>query len=323
MPPSSPLLRFLLTALLVTSSKAADSFIYSDLPGLEPSATIMRRDPSDVIKVGDLFYVWYTKGAVFHGYDSTIWYATSKDGRTWTERGEALARGGAGSWDEQSVFTPSILEGEGKYWLFFTAVPKPFNNEGNRVTKTAIGVAVADSPEGPWEKLAQNPVLRTSEDSAQFDSMRVDDACLIVREGKFWLYYKGRRWDDTPSNTKMGVAIAASPGGPYVKARGNPVVAGGHEVLVWPYGSGVMAMINIGPAGLRRTLQYAPDGLTFTKRADLADVPAAAGAYRPEAFTGSDRGAMIYWGISIRSRPGMLPFLQRFDCDWSVVSGLK
>lgn len=323
MPRSSPLLRFLITALLVTSSKAADSFIYTDLPGLEPSATIMRRDPSDVIKVGDQFYVWYTKGAVFHGYDSTIWYATSKDGRTWTERGEALARGGAGSWDEQSVFTPSILKGEGKYWLFFTAVPKPFKNEGNRVTKTAIGVAVANSPEGPWEKLEQNPVLRPSEDSAQFDSMRVDDACLIVRDGKFWLYYKGRRWDDTPANTKMGVAIAASPGGPYVKAQGNPVVAGGHEVLVWPHGSGVMAMINIGPAGLRRTLQYAADGLTFTKQADLADVPVAAGAYRPEAFTGSDRGAMIDWGISIRSRPGMLPFLQRFDCDWSVVSGLK
>jgi len=324
MHPIQPLLRILLLIMFASSlTVAAETFAYADLPGLEPSPTVMRRDPSDVIKVGNQFYVWYTKGAVFHGYDSTIWYATSGDGRTWSERGEALARGGAGSWDEQSVFTPSILVGEGKYWLFFTAVPKPFTNEGDRVTKSAIGVAVADKPEGPWNKLSHNPLLRTSEDPALFDSMRVDDACLIMREGKYWLYYKGRQWDNTPGNAKMGVAIADRPGGPYVKSPGNPVFPAGHEVLVWPRGPGVVAMINIGPPGLRQTLQYAADGLTFAKMADLPDVPAAAGAYRPEAFTGSGRGEMISWGINIHSRPGFLPFLQRFDCNWSAVPGLK
>jgi beta-xylosidase len=319
-----PLLRRLAGLLLAAASLAAAApFTYRDLPGLEPSATVMRRDPSDVIQVGELFHVWYTKGAVLHGYDATIWYATSRDGLAWTERGEALARGGAGTWDEQSVFTPSILVAEGKYWLFFTAVPKPFTNEGNRVTKSAIGIAVADTPDGPWQKLPQNPVLRTGADPAQFDSMRVDDACLIVRDGRYWLYYKGRRWDDTPANTKMGVALAAKPGGPYVKHPGNPVIPAGHEVLVWPRGPGVVAMINIGPPGLRRTLQYAADGLTFAKLADLPGVPPAAGAYRPEAFTGSGRGEMPLWGIGIRSRDGTLPFLERFDCDWSAVSGLR
>ncbi|MBL9207275.1 MAG: family 43 glycosylhydrolase [Opitutaceae bacterium] len=324
MPATPTLLRSLIFTVLATATSctAADVFTYADLPGLEPSTTVMRRDPSDVIKVGDQFFMWYTRGAVFHGYDSTIWYATSKDGRSWTERGEALARGGPGSWDEQSVFTPSILVGERKYWLFFTAVPKPFTNEGNRVTKSAIGVAVADSPDGPWTKLPQNPVLRTSEDPTHFDSMRVDDACLLVRDGSYWLYYKGRQWDNTPGNTKMGVAIARSPGGPYIKAKGNPIIPAGHEVLVWPRGRGVVAMINIGPPGLRKTLQYAEDGLTFTKLADLPGVPAAAGGYRPEAFTGSDRGEMIRWGINIESRPDVLPFLQRFDCNWSAVPGL-
>jgi beta-xylosidase len=318
------MLRFL-TLLAITGvlPAAPAAFTYADLPGLGPSGTIMRRDPSDVIRVGELFYVWFTKGAVAHGYDATIWYANSPDGRTWTERGEALARGGAGAWDEQSVFTPSILVAEGKYWLFFTAVPKPFTNEGNRVTKSAIGIAVADSPDGPWQKLPTNPVLRTSDDPTHFDSMRVDDACLLVRGGKFWLYYKGRQWDNTPGNTKMGVAIAGRPDGPYMKFKGNPVIPAGHEVLVWPRGPGVVAMINIGPPGLSQSLQYAPDGLTFKKLADILPVPSAAGAYRPEAFTDSGRGAMIAWGISIRSRPGMLPFLQRFDCNWTEVPGLK
>lgn len=75
--------------MLCTAMAASPAvFTYADLPGLEPSATVMRRDPSDVIQVGDQFYGWYAQGPVFHGYDATIWYATSRDGRTWAERGE-------------------------------------------------------------------------------------------------------------------------------------------------------------------------------------------------------------------------------------------
>lgn len=293
---------------------------FSPAIGIGPEKGIMRRDPSDIIRVGDLYYVWYTKGRVAHGYDATVWYATSPNGHKWTERGEALARGPKGSWDEQSVFTPNILVAEGKYWLFYTAVPKPFFNRGNKVTKTAIGVAVASSPNGPWQKLKTNPILKPSDDPNEFDSMRVDDACLIVREGRYWLYYKGRQWDNTPGNTKMGVAIADKPDGPYVKHERNPVVPGGHEVLVWPLGTGVMAMINIGLAGIRRTLQYAPDGLAFSKYRDLPTVPNGPGAYRPEAFADSGTGEMIEWGVHIGHKKGFLPFIERFDCRWPRAS---
>jgi beta-xylosidase len=278
----------------------------------------MRRDPSDIIKVNGYYYIWYTKGKVVDGYDATVWYATSLDGHVWTEKGEALARGPKGSWDAQSVFTPNILMAKGRYWLFYTGVPKPFNNQGNKVTKSAIGIAVSVSPDGPWKKLKANPVLKTSDNPADFDSMRVDDSCLIVRDGKYWLYYKGRQWDNTPANTKMGVAIAVEPGGPYVKHPGNPVIAGGHEVLVWPLGKGVAALVNIGPKGIARTIQYASDGLTFSKMQDLKQIPQAAGAYRPEAFTDSGTGTMPQWGMQIGSQRGFFPFLERFDFDWDA-----
>ena len=55
----------------------------------------MRRDPSDVIKAGDLYYVWYSKGKISPGYDATVWYATSPNGHEWTEKGMALAKGEA------------------------------------------------------------------------------------------------------------------------------------------------------------------------------------------------------------------------------------
>jgi hypothetical protein len=301
---------------------------YSPAVGLGPESGVMRRDPSDIIRtrkisydfervrIVDTYYCWYTKSHVSHGYDATIWYATSTDGRVWEEKGEALPRGPEGGWDAQSVFTPNILVAEDRYWLFYTGVPKPFNNKGNKVTKSAIGIAVAESPDGPWAKLSTNPALRCSGRVLDFDSMRVDDACLIVRDGKYWLYYKGRRWDRTPAQTKMGVAIADKPEGPYVKCAANPVIDGGHEVLVWPLGTGVAAMVNIGPKGIGRTLQYAPDGLTFSKMQGLAEVPHAPGAYRPQAFRDKGKGRMIDWGIHIGRKKGSLPFLERFDCQW-------
>jgi hypothetical protein len=295
---------------------------YSPAKGLGPEKGVMRRDPSDIIRIGSLYYVWYTKSRVAHGYDATIWYATSPDGRTWTEKGEALPRGSRGSWDAQSVFTPNILKVRGRYYLFYTGVPKPFNNEGNQVTKTAIGIALAEWPDGPWKKLANNPVLEPVDQRwRKFDSMRVDDACLLVRDGKYWLYYKGRRWDDTPAHTEMGLAVAEKPEGPYQRYVANPVIKGGHEVLVWPVAHGVVALVNIGPEGIARTLQYAPDGLDFSKMMDLDEDPNAPGAYRPEAFTDSGQGHMIEWGLHIGHQDGFLPFLERFDCHWEAPGG--
>jgi hypothetical protein len=50
---------------------------------------------------------------------------------------------------------------------------------------TAIGIAVSDTPDGPWRKMAGGPVLKATGDPKDFDSMLVDDACLIVRGGRY------------------------------------------------------------------------------------------------------------------------------------------
>jgi beta-xylosidase len=318
-----------LAAMMIFGSMAmaqvsGGMFKTSPAENLGPDTEIMRRDPSDIIKVGDLYYLWYTKGAFAHGYDATIWYATSSDGKTWTEKSEALARGPKDSWDEQSVFTPNILVAEGKYWLFYTAVPKPFiNKKGPDITKTAIGIAVSDSPDGPWKKLKSNPILKASDDPKEFDSLRVDDACLIVREGKYWLYYKGRQWDKGYWQTQMGVAIASKPEGPYVRNPTNPIITGGHEVLAWPYGKGVAALLGgIGSDDVKKTLQYSEDGINFSAMAQLKKqwLPTGGGAYRPEAFTDSGNGEMIEWGVHIKGKKGFLPFIERFDCEWTMPS---
>ena len=91
---------------------------------LAPEPNVVRRDPSDVIEVDGLMYVYYTKSSgetygfgtsskenkVFPWDKSEVWYATSRDGVTWKEEGVAVPRGSKGSWDDRSVFTPSSID---------------------------------------------------------------------------------------------------------------------------------------------------------------------------------------------------------------------
>ena len=317
-------------------------FRFTEAAGIGREEGITRRDPSDVIKVGDTYYVWYTK--VTHdqlperdrrlahsGYVGTIWYATSRDeGHTWIERGEALATGKPGTFDAHAVFTPNILKAEGKYWLFYTGVrPTPGCAQGgfanNSVNDfTAIGLAVADTPDGPFLRVSETPVLSPSKASdnpkrvpSKFGSYRIDDASLLIRNGQYWLYYKGRNLDDGPQGprfTKMGVAIATHIEGPYVRQNdGNPILDKSHEVLIWPHREGVAAC-----ASFSKTFEYAPDGLDFTSNplhAKFSPQPIAPGAYRPDLTKPVRFGPGIQWGISMRDPAGPFPYLVRWNLN--------
>lgn len=288
-------------------------FVYKPVTGIGHEIGVCRRDPSDVIKVDDLYFVWYTKvlaGAPLYpsGYFGTIWYATSKDGIHWTEHGEAVGKGPDGSFDAYAVFTPSILVAKGKYYLYYTAVPNGFVNN-NTTDYTAIGMAESDSPHGPWVKNPANPIIKPSVDHSKFDSYRVDDSCLLVRDGRYWLYYKGRQYNRTPGQTKMGVAIADDPCGPYKKVThvspDYSILSGSHEVLVWPQGTGVAAL-----ASLSQTIHFAADGLHFKRLRSVRKHPNAPGGYRPDAFADTKNPRAMQWGISMTH--GRDPYLRWF-----------
>jgi len=313
-------------------SDAAVLFTHTPLKGLGAEPGVTRRDPSDVVQWKGQYYVWYTKTDQGRsGYNATIWYATSPDGYEWEEKGEALKRGSKDAWDSFSVFTPNILRANNRYYLFYTGVhPTPGNTNGlfennNTNDLTAIGVAVADSPDGPFKRIDTNPILVTSTDPDAFDSYRVDDASLVRREGHYWLYYKGRslaHGADGPRNTRMGVAIADQPGGPYRKHEQNPLTDSGHEVMVWPHGKGVRTLLSgNGPQG--RTLQFAVDGLDFKKQGKLGpDYPKAPGLYRWDDFRDTKLMSDRDWGISMNHGNGFFrPHLVRFDMR--IYSGSK
>lgn len=294
------------------SSEFSTGFTYRTAIPSEPN--VSRRDPSPVILVENTYHVFYSKST--HdpsGYFATVWHATSPDGLTWTECGEAILAGGPADWDGNGVFTPTALIADGRFWLYYTAVPHPFDNDdgGPQGTPTAIGVAWAESPYGPWRKFDRNPVLTTSESG--FDSHRVDDACLIVRNGEYWLYYKGRERGLSPAETKMGLSVARHPTGPFIKHPENPVLNSGHEICVWPHGTGIAALIApVGPDG--RSIQYSEDGIHFRRMASFDNVPAAPGPYREDRYEDVEWGPGVSWGLCHCPKEEW-PYLLRFDCN--------
>jgi len=298
-------------AQVAVNSTKKVSFSYSEIEGIGKDPIYNRRDPSDIIKVDNKYYIWYTRmdKPVRSGYWGTIWYATSEDeGHTWKEQGMALGLGKEGAFDSHSVFTPNILAYKGKYYMYYTGVqPTPGNPkkefEGNSTTDfTAIGVAVADSPEGPFVRPKNNIVIAHSEVSSDFDSYRIDDASMLVRDGKIWLYYKGRcieHGKQGPKRTQMGVAMAENPVGPF-KKYSHPLVEKGHEVLIWNQNGGVASLTS-----LSKSIYWAKDGLEFSPVAEnLTKIPMAPGLYRPHLEDGNTADKIPGWGICMRQSKG-------------------
>ena len=140
----------------------------SDLSGIGLEKGVSRRDPSDIIKVGDLYYVWYSKGPLKTGYEATVWYATSSDGLDWTEEGQAVAKGEAAH-GMPPVCSPQCPRRRGTLLALLHgnngAVEKGlqagFENRYGR-----IGFAGR-----PWKRLPNNPVLKNSDNPDDFDSL--------------------------------------------------------------------------------------------------------------------------------------------------------
>ena len=328
------------------------SFAYSEVSGIGKEPGITRRDPTTVIKIGDMYYVWYTRRQTIYDKDyqnrppfrqqswdipvfdwdlAEIWYATSKDGFHWQEQGVAVRPGPRGSYDERSVFTPDVLVANGKFYLYYQAVDYPYRIQ----TRNSIGMSWADSPNGPWTR-SKEPVLRPGEAGewladddtrnveryGAWDSHKVHDPFILVREGKFWLYYKGQPmgWGtEYCRGIGWGVTIADLPEGPFVKSPLNPVTNSGHETCLFPYKGGVLAICgHDGPE--KDTIQFAPDGLNFEVMAHVVLPPCAAGPFAPDSYNNSSDGQGITWGlahIATEETKGQNSYIIRFDCNLS------
>ncbi len=326
------------------------SFKYYGIDELGYEEGISRRDPSSILYTDGQYFVYYTrsqKTAAPVGYDlasktlpATTWdmcdiyYATSVDGRSWREQGVAVARGEEGAFDDRSVFTPDIMEYKGKFYLYYQAVKYPYKRRSHNV----IAMAWSISPEGPWNKVVEPVLIPGSpgqwdgeEDNRSkiksfgaFDSHKVHDPNLIVRNGEIWMYYKahpmgvGSVLKKPYPDFSMGVAIAKTPEGPFVKHPLNPISASGHEALVWPYHEGVATLITAnGPE--KNTVQWASDGLNFEVKSHIVLPPDAAGLFVKDKYTDTKDGQGFTWGLCHIAQRKNKPwaYIIGFECDLS------
>jgi hypothetical protein len=148
------------------------------LPGLTA-------DPN-IVRFGDTFYMYPTTDG-FAGWSGTQFKAySSKDLVHWTDHGVILDLGPDVSWADTRAWAPTMAEKNGKYYFYYSA-------------DTNIGVAVSDSPTGPFTDPLGKPLIARGAYTGQM----IDPAVFTDDDGKTYLYWGNARAYVVPLNDDM------------------------------------------------------------------------------------------------------------------------
>jgi len=171
-----------------------------------------------------LYFSFWDKKLGFDAWvtHSSIGYATGSDPFGKFEyRGIALQGSGrAEAWDRDCVHNPSVIQFDGKYYMYY------MGNYGNgeywvHRNHQRIGVAVAEDPAGPWTR-SEVPLIDVSD--AGHDSLMVSNPSVAVTPaGDLYMIYKAvENNGKLPKGGRVvcGIATARSPLGPFTKAKG-------------------------------------------------------------------------------------------------------
>jgi beta-xylosidase len=138
-------------------------------------------DPEGVI-FGDTYWIYPTYSAP---YDEQTFFDcfSSKDLVTWTKHERVLQAENV-KWARRAMWAPSVVPRDGKYYFFFGANDIQSNDEVG-----GIGVAVADSPAGPFKDYLGKPLVDKFHNGAQ----PIDQFVFQDADGVYYLIYGGWR----------------------------------------------------------------------------------------------------------------------------------
>lgn len=168
--------------------------------GAEPSKTMSGNpilegwyaDPEGVVLDGE-YWIFPTYSARYR--DQVFLDAfSSKDLVTWTKHPRVIDISII-KWAKQAMWAPAAIEKDGKVYLFFSAndVQQPGGpmwDEKNTINHYGgIGVAVADSPGGPYRDYLGKPLVSDFYNGAQ----PIDQFVFKDVDGTYYMFYGGWR----------------------------------------------------------------------------------------------------------------------------------
>jgi beta-xylosidase len=141
-------------------------------------------DPAALVDNGRVYlYMGRDESPDDKGYVMNEWLVLSScDMKNWKEHGTAL-RYDTFKWAKDSAWASDITKRDGKYWFYATVQDRATNAK-------AIGVAVADSPTGPFRDAIGKPLITnpmTLHTDITWDD--IDPSVFIDDDGQAWLFW--------------------------------------------------------------------------------------------------------------------------------------
>jgi hypothetical protein len=141
-------------------------------------ADLFTGDAPSIHKFGATWYIYYSTAAGILVQSS----ATVNSGYSLV--GTMLAKGGAGTWDENRLLEPYVILVGSTYYIFYMG-----ETAGTLIEK--VGYATSASPTGPFVKYAGNPVL--SGDTGWWDTGqdKAADPFVFEKDGTYYIGVTG------------------------------------------------------------------------------------------------------------------------------------
>jgi len=154
------------------------------------------------------YKMWYT-GA--DGVYSSIGYATSTDGVTWTKyHGNPVFTATGSGWESLYVGTPEVMIEDGEYKMWYGGCGESLHSIiGYATSKDGIN----------WARHADNPVLDLGKSGA-WDCMSVRQSDVLFNGSAYKMWYTGK---DSAKTYRIGYATSRD-GITWIKHSGNPVL---------------------------------------------------------------------------------------------------
>jgi hypothetical protein len=132
-----------------------------------------------IANFGGRYYLYPTTDG-YAGWSGTYYKAfSSADLVNWTDHGVILDLGPDVSWADNSAWAPAVVARNSHYYLYFSGGLATGN------TAKQLGVAVSDSPTGPFRDALGRPLIR----SDQYSGQMIDPMVFTDDDGQSYLYW--------------------------------------------------------------------------------------------------------------------------------------